>query len=267
MLWFFLVALSSVLAQHSSVPVQAQTSMGSSGNDGSTAYVNSGGLRLRDFPSIDEGRILAVLSDGQRLGISAVTGWKDRINGRAFPWYYVWLADKSDVAGWVYGEFISFQPGYVPASETVRTVSRQQSYRSLLVLQMFRKLLGTDSHEVATSWLRGLPEASAAQLPMSFPTNYSLRDYKSDFGAVIVRYNPQDKQQLVLSIALDRPRSGLLITIGEPIARVEALLGSDYYARGPVQYYRGIPGVDSYGVAVQSENGVVTEITASALLD
>lgn len=264
---WLVVAMSSAMAQRISAPVQLKGSTREKGSSVTLPFVNSSGLRLRDFPSTGEGRILTVLNEGQRLEISAVTSWQDRIGDSVSPWYHVSVRDETGLVGWVYGEYVSFEPGYPLDSQSVRLVSRQQMNRPLLVLQLFRRLLGSDTRQVSTAWLRGLSQATAAQPSPGFATDYSLRDYKTSFGDLAIRFNPRDKRQLVLSLSLDRPSHGMLITVGEPISRVQEVLGSDYYRQGQSLYYRGIPGVETYGITVHTENGVVSAINASALVE
>lgn len=264
---YLLVALSTAVAQRAPTSVPQAPITGGSGEYGDLPFVNSSAVRLRDFPSITEGRILGILSEGQPLEISATTRWKDRTDGGAFSWYHVAVVNKRDLVGWVYGEYISSGRGQPIEGGGFPSVSRQEMNRPLLVLEMFRHLLGTESGEVATSRLQGLAKAPEVHPQIGFPSEYSLRDYKSDFGELIVRFDPQKERQLVLSIALDRPESGLLVTVGEPVSRVRAVLGLDYYSQGQTLFYRAIPGVESYGVTVRTAKDVVTAITASALVE
>lgn len=264
---WIVTVLPSALAQRASTSSLPGQGAGIGGSSSVLPFVNSAGLRLRDFPSTGEGTILAVLDKGQRLEISAVTEWRVRIGGGAFPWYYVSVAGTNGASGWVYGEYVSFEPGYPLDTQTVRIVSRRQMNRSLLVLQIFRRLLGTDTPQVATSWLRGLRGASSSPPPIAFPTEYSLRSYTTDFGEVVVRFHPRDTHQLVLSVTLDRPVTGLLVMVGDSVVQVQELLGTNYYSQGNTLFYRGIPGIGSYAVTFQIENGVVTTINASALVN
>ena len=229
-------------------------------------YVNSGGLRLRDFPSVTDGRILATLNQGVRLKVSAATEWKDNIGGGKYPWYRVSTRDGSDRTGWVYGEYVSFQPNYSLDFWHVQRVSRHHMNRPLLVLQMFRRLLGTETQEVPDSWLRGLPLVAETKLYQNNPTEYSLRTYKTDFGRIVVRYNAQDRLELVLAISVDRPVRGLLLSVGDPTARAQELFGSDYFLQGGSLIYRASPDIDTYGVTIQIENGRVVVLKAGVIV-
>lgn len=235
--------------------------------DSAFPYVNSAGLRLRDFPSVSDGAVVATLDEGVALEIDAVTEWKDEIGGARYPWYRVTVRDGSGRTGWVYGEYVSFRPGYPVDFWNVQVASRQEMNRPLLVLQIFRDLLGTETGYVSTTWLEGLPLANETEAYQGKPTGYSLRTYPTSFGRLLVRYNKEDRQQLVLEISVDSHVRGTLLAVGDPVSKVQRLLGSNYFENRSKITYRASPDVESYALSFQVENGIVTMIHAGALIE
>ncbi|HUZ17337.1 MAG TPA: hypothetical protein VMV68_03045 [Spirochaetia bacterium] len=265
MLWSGAAAL--VAAQRAAGDgAQSQPDPSSLG-DSAFPYVNSPGLRLRDFPSTTDGRILATLDEGVRLRPQAATAWNDTINGADFPWYWVTLRDGTGRSGWVYGQYVTFPPAFPLRFWSLAEITRAHMNRTLLVLQLFRRLLGTEGQYVASSRLAGLSQSGKEAPSEPEATAYSVRTYHTDFGQIMVRYHAPDPRQLVLSISVTEHVPDLLLSVGDPEDKVLRLFGSDYYDRGGLLHYRTSRYVDTYGVGVRIAKGSVAEIDAGALVE
>ena len=225
--------------------------------------VNSGGLRVRDFPSINAGTILGMLDVGTKLNIEAVTGWKDAIDGGSFPWYLVQTRSSPRLTGWVYGMYVSFKEKYPEDFWQPELATRAHMNRVLLVRQIFRTIFGTFSIKVSDKWLK----TASLQKESPYTSDATFRTYQTSFGTVVIIYRASASEHLVIHMEVDRPVPGLLVNVGDTLQQLESTLGNDHVERNGLLTYTVSQLLDAYSVGVVALGGTVTDITATALLN
>ncbi len=230
-------------------------------------FVNSGGLRVRDFPSIGGGTILGMLDKGTRLDIESVTGWKDSIDGGEYPWYQVQSRDSPRLSGWVYGMYVSFRADYPEQFWNPAVVSRFHMNRVLLVRQLLSALFGSFSIKISDAWLNRATLVKETPYYSDRPSDSTFRTYKTSYGDVVISYRRGQSEHLVILIEVDRRVPGLLVNVGDTTQQLESTLGSDHFVRNGLLTYAVSRSLDTYSVSVGRRAGRVTSITATALLN
>ena len=263
----FWIAFAVAVSAQSSAPAPMASPPSFSPSGGMQAYVNSGGLRLRDFPSVADGVVLSILPEGTQVTAQAVTKWKDTIGGRDYAWYEITPIDDPSRSGWVFGWYLTFQAGNPFEPAQLETVSRQHMNRVLLVLEIFRKLLHTNTVSVPTSWTSAHRLLSAPVPGRSILAASPLRIYEAPFGTVEVSIASQTGKYPVFAITVNKPTTGLLLSFGDQEVRLADLFGSDFYLVGNARQYRYSQIIDTYAVSVEITHGKISSIQIGALME
>ena len=263
----FWIAFAVAVSAQSSVPAQAAPPPSLPPSGGFPAYVNSGGLRLRDFPSVADGQVLRLLPEGIQVNVQAVTQWKERIGGQDYAWYEITPIDDPSRSGWVFGRYLTFETGNPFEQAQLQRVSRQHMNRVLLVLEIFRTLLHTNTFSVPASWTSGRRLLSATVPGGSILAASPLRIYEAPFGTVEVSVASQTGEYPVFAITVNKPTAGLLLSVGDQEVRLAGLFGSDFYSVGSARQYRYSQIIDTYAVSVEINHGKVSSIQIGALME
>ncbi|HUX20398.1 MAG TPA: SH3 domain-containing protein [Spirochaetia bacterium] len=230
-------------------------------------FVNSGGLRVRDFPSVDGGTILGMLDEGTRLNIEAVTGWTDSIDGGAFPWYRVQSRSSPRLSGWVFGKYVSFQPKYPEQFWDPSVVSRGHMNRVLLVRQLSSAFFGSFTIKISDSLLNRATLMKETPYNADHPSDSTFRTYRTSYGDFVISYRKDQNEHLVILIEVNRRVPGLLLNVGDTTQALDAALGSDHTLRDGELTYPVSQSLDAYAVSVSTKAGKITTISATALLN
>lgn len=266
--WFgiaFWASLAVAVSAQTSAPTPSPIMVPPSG--GVDGQVDSRGLRLRDFPSVADGVVLRLLPKGTHVTVHAVSQWKDRIAGQDHAWYEVTSIDDPIQSGWVFGQYLTLQRDNPFAPAQLATVSRQHMNRVLLVLEIFRQLLHTNTTSVAASWTSAHRLLSAPIPGDSILAASPLRIYETQFGTVEISVASQTNQYPVFAVTVNEPTVGLLLSVGEQEARLNALFGPDFYSVGSTRKYRYSQYTDTYALSITITDGRVSSIQIGALIE
>lgn len=258
-----LLSVSCVALFGQNVSVLGETVVPTAVYEAALPQVNSGGLRVRDFPSIREGTILGMLDVGTRLNIEAVTGWRDSIDGGSFPWYLVQTRTAPRLSGWVYGMYVSFKEKYPEQFWRPELATRDHMNRVLLVRQISRTIFGSFSIKVPDAWLK----TATLVKESPYASDATFRTYQTSFGTVVIIYRAGAGEHLVIHMEVDRPMPGLLVNVGDGLQQLESTLGSNHVERKGLLTYTVSQLLDAYSVGVVALGDTVTAITATALLN
>ena len=229
------------------------------------AIINDNKVNIRDFPSIERGKVIFQATKGSEAYIYSALIESEKIGGDNNRWYYVGISG-TQINGWVWGKYLSQVESNSIYRITIKRLYRND-YGDELIKSLFGGKIGDQYDLVKLSKYKIIDSKDTSFWQMKESGFTKLNTYETEYGNLYAFVNLVSQRWIFNKVVIVKNGYFKQVELGQDVDGLAKILGNDFETTNNEISYSENEEWDSYVYKVQIVDGKIKELEIAKYWD